>query len=398
LRKLRIALVIGTRPEAIKMAPVIYALRELQDEFETTIIATAQHRELLDQVLSVFRITPQIDLGLMRPSQALGDLTSRVLSAMGRELERLRPDLVVVQGDTTTAFASALAAFYLKIPVAHIEAGLRSHNPYEPFPEEMNRRLITTVAELHFAPTQKAWRELMAEGASPDKVVITGNTVVDALHIISNGHHLDEGRELVRIPSNGHRVLLVTCHRRESWGKDLGNICLAVRELVERFEDLCVVYPMHVNPVVRGTVQGILGETDRIFLTPPLDYLSFVDLMRRSHLVLTDSGGVQEEAPSFNKPVLVLRRVTERPENADLGLARLVGTNPDAIVSGVSELLGDSDLYSRMSSGPNPYGDGKACERIVEALRRWAQGRYPLLDPGAEFVEPQPRLQTVATQ
>ena len=383
-----IAVVIGTRPEAIKMAPVIRALRECSNEFETVIVSTGQHRQMLDQVLSLFTITPDVDLDLMLPNQDLADLTSNVLKVMQNRLMQIGPDLVLVQGDTTTAFATALAAFYLNVPVCHLEAGLRSHDSSNPFPEEINRHIISVLTDIHLAPTPLARRNLVNEGIPAEKIVITGNTVVDSLiRFLEIPFTFDE-TPLADIKLERHPVILLTSHRRESWGRDLENICLAVKDLVSMFSDLLVVFPVHMNPNVNDKVRGILADVERVHLTPPLDYLVFINLMRSSYLVLTDSGGVQEEAPTLHKPLLVLREATERPEAFQCGLSRVVGTIRKEIVREVSQLLTDHAAYRTMAEGENPFGDGRAAERVIEVLRRWFKGKYPLLEPEKEFRPP----------
>jgi UDP-N-acetylglucosamine 2-epimerase (non-hydrolysing) len=302
--------------------------------------------------------------------------------------------MMLVQGDTTTAFASALAAFYCKIPVGHIEAGLRSRDIYNPFPEEVNRRLVSVMTEIHFAPTAIARDNLIAEGVPNDKIVVTGNTVVDTLRVLSHLPHSWENTPLAGIPCDGCRLVLVTSHRRESWGADQENMCRALKDLVARHNDIRVIYPVHMNPNVRTTVHALLRGSDRIHLTEPLDYITFVSLLQRCFMVLTDSGGVQEEAPSFGKPVLVLRKVTERPEASQFGMAKIIGMSRENIVSEAERLLNDADAYLDMSQGENPYGDGHGSERIVEAVARWFQKKSPLLEPDKEFKlppRPQPR-------
>jgi len=384
-KRLCVAVVLGTRPEAIKLAPVVKALQTLPEGFETVIVATAQHRHMLDQVLSLFQISPDIDLDLMKPDQNINELTSRVMRSMEGTLAEVDPDLVLIQGDTTTVFATSLAAFYLKVPVAHVEAGLRSRDIHNPYPEEINRRLVSVLTEIHFAPTQLARQNLLNEGVEPGKIVVTGNTVVDSMDIVLNAPFDLEQTPLADIPFEGSRVVLVTSHRRESWGRDLESICLALKDLVDRFDDLRVVYPVHLNPNVRETVNSMLGGVERIHLTEPLDYLSFINLMRRSYVILTDSGGVQEEAPAMRKPVLVLRKVTERPEASLAGMSRVVGTERVRIVEETSRLLTDRDAYRSMVEGDNPFGDGRAAERITEALGRWSRGLEPLLEDEKEF-------------
>ena len=379
-----VAVVMGTRPEALKLAPVVHALQRHPERFETSVVVTGQHRQMLDQVLGRFRIVPDADLDLMRPNQSLPTLTSAVLEATVGWLTAAQPDLLMVQGDTTTAFAAALAAFYTRTPVAHVEAGLRSDDLRNPFPEEANRRLAAVVTELHFAPTRLARRRLLREGVPRERVAVTGNTIVDSLLALLPTIPADLALPGVDVPA-GARLLVVTSHRRESWGRDLEAVCLALRDLVVRFDDLVVVYPVHLNPNVRETVARCLAGVERVALVPPLDYVAFVGLMRRADVLLTDSGGIQEEAPSLGKPLLVLRRVTERPEAMRAGLARLVGTDRENIVAEVSRLLTDPAAYRAMTEGPNPYGDGRASERIVEALGRWFRGRRPLLRRTREF-------------
>jgi UDP-N-acetylglucosamine 2-epimerase (non-hydrolysing) len=381
----RVAVVFGTRPEAIKMAPVVHAMRDRPDRFETIVVVTAQHRQMLDQVLSIFRIRPDVDLDLMRPDQSLSELTARVLTTMDATLRDLRPDLLLVQGDTTTVLATALAAFHLGIAVGHVEAGLRSHDLRNPFPEEMNRRLTSVLTALHLAPTPLAADELRAERIDAARIVVTGNTVVDALQRLLREPFEIGGTPLAGLPLDDGRLLVVTSHRRESWGRDLENTCLALRDLVERFPDLRVVYPVHLNPNVRKTVMELLGGAGRIHLTEPLDYFTFINLMRRCHLILTDSGGVQEEAPTLGKPLLVLRKLTERPEAFHAGLSKVVGNSRETIVAEASRLLQDDAAYRRMVSADNPFGDGRAAERIIRAIERWSEGRTPLLSADEEF-------------
>jgi len=384
----RVIAVLGTRPEAIKLALVIHELRRRTGEFETAVVHTGQHRTMLDQALQHFKIKPDFDLDVMRPNQTLSMLTCRVLDTVENACHRFNPDIVLVQGDTTTAFGAALAAYYCKIPVGHIEAGLRSHDIYNPFPEEANRRLVSVVTEIHFAPTALSRDALLAEGVPAAKIVVTGNTVVDALRGLSQLPHSWENTPLAGIPTDDKRLVLVTSHRRESWGNDQENMCLALKDLVNRHRDIRVIYPVHMNPNVRSTINALLGGIDRIHLTEPLDYLTFVSLLRRCFMVLTDSGGIQEEAPTFHKPVLVLRKVTERPEASQFGMAKIIGMSREGIFGEAERLLSDSEEYKLMSEGENPYGDGRASERICEAITRWHQGKRPLLDPEKEFKLP----------
>jgi UDP-N-acetylglucosamine 2-epimerase (non-hydrolysing) len=383
-KRLRVGVVFGTRPEAIKLAPLISELKKRSEQFEPFLISTAQHRSMLDQVMHVFGITPDIDLDLMQPNQTLNSLTCRVLQAMDSVLSETRLDGLVVQGDTTTAFAAALAAFYRKVPVAHVEAGLRSRDVLNPFPEEVNRRLAGVVTSLHCAPTSIARDNLLAEGISPNQIVTTGNTVVDAVKMLVSMNMADQPLP-AGVPDDGSRLLLITSHRRESWGTELENICDAIRDLVTRFDDVRAIYPVHMNPNVRQTVTARLGSLDRVHLIEPVDYFGFLSLLRRCYLVLTDSGGVQEEAPTFGKPVLVLRKVTERPEASMIGLARIVGTSRDAIVREASDILASSVVYRTMSEGQNPYGDGRASSRIAESLWGWLNGATPVLELSQQF-------------
>ncbi|HXB20231.1 MAG TPA: UDP-N-acetylglucosamine 2-epimerase (non-hydrolyzing) [Candidatus Solibacter sp.] len=379
-----VGVVFGTRPEAIKMVPVIFELQKRSDEFQPVLIATSQHRQMLDQVLEVFRIHPEIDLDLMQPNQSLNSLTRRILEATDSVLQSTPLDCLMIQGDTTTAFGAALAAFYRRVPVAHVEAGLRSRDIYNPYPEEVNRRLAGVVTELNFAPTPLARKNLLAEGVASEKIAVTGNTVVDSVKMLLEMKALD--RPLPEgVPDDDSRIILITSHRRESWGVELENICGAIAELVHSFPDCRVVYPVHMNPNVRTTVMSLLGNMDRVHLTEPLDYFGFLSLLRRCYFVLTDSGGVQEEAPTFGKPVLVLRKVTERPEASIMGLSRIVGTSRSAIVEEASELFSNRAAYRSMSEGGNPYGDGRAAERIVESLSRWFNGKKPLLEHWRQF-------------
>jgi UDP-N-acetylglucosamine 2-epimerase (non-hydrolysing) len=383
--KLKILVILGTRPEVIKLAPVIHALKAYPDPFETLIVATAQHRELLDQALGIFRIQPDFDLNLMNEGQGLSDLTGRVLSSITRTLSSIKPDMVMVQGDTTTVFAGSLASFYMKIPVAHIEAGLRTHNIYSPFPEEMNRRLTSAMTDLHFAPTLSAKQTLLKEGVSESSIVVTGNTVVDALQYVCKLPPPQDLQALKDLDLEKHRLLLVTSHRRESWGMELENICMAIKEIVQNHSDVMVVYPVHPNPIVKNTAMQILGGTERIHLMDPLDYVTFIHLMKKSYLILTDSGGLQEEAPTFMKPLLLLREVTERPEAFDAGFAKIVGTNVRNIVKETEILLRNRTIYEKMISVTNPYGDGNAGKRIAKALCNWKNKESLLLSADEEF-------------
>jgi UDP-N-acetylglucosamine 2-epimerase (non-hydrolysing) len=362
-----ILIVIGTRPEAIKMAPVIHALRERQDQFDVKVCLTAQHRELLDQVIDVFKMPVDFDLDIMAPDQSLFDVTAAVLTRMKEVLETLRPDRVLVHGDTTTSFTAALAAYYLKIPVGHVEAGLRTYNKHQPFPEEMNRRMADALCDYHYAPTPRARENLLQEHIPDTNIIVTGNTVIDALLQVANMPYTFEDPLLAQAGTD-RRLVLVTAHRRESFGDAFRNMCRAMGELAANNDDVEIIYPVHPNPNVQLVTDEILSGQERVHLMAPLDYLPFVHLMKKAHIVLTDSGGIQEEAPSLGKPVLVMREVTERPEALESGTAALVGTAHDAIVQGVQRLLDDEAAYSAMANRVNPYGDGQAAQRITDHL------------------------------
>ncbi|WP_301743791.1 non-hydrolyzing UDP-N-acetylglucosamine 2-epimerase [uncultured Duncaniella sp.] len=381
----KIMLVFGTRPEAIKMAPLVKELEKHPDKFETVVCVTGQHRQMLDQVLDIFCIKPDYDLNIMKQGQDLYDVTSRVLTGMRDVLSESCPDIVLVHGDTTTSMAAALAAFYQHIPVGHVEAGLRTRNIYSPWPEEMNRQITGRIATYHFSPTPLSRCNLIEEGISEDKISVTGNTVIDALLImverIRQSQLLraelestisESGYDLNRL-ENGRRMVLITGHRRENFGDGFISICKAIKTLSQKYPDVDFVYPMHLNPNVRRPIKEVFGEnhndeSGNLFFIDPLEYASFVCLMEKSAIVLTDSGGIQEEAPGLGKPVLVMRDTTERPEALSAGTVRLVGTDYDRIIHELSSLLDDSEHYSKMSRAVNPYGDGKACCRIVEAL------------------------------
>jgi UDP-N-acetylglucosamine 2-epimerase (non-hydrolysing) len=363
---IKVVVVFGTRPEAIKLAPVIAELRR-RPNVCVRVVTTAQHRELLDQVLAVFNIVPDRDLDVMHPRQTLAELSGRVLTSMDGLLDSERPDMVIVQGDTTSAFICALAAFYRGVPVAHVEAGLRTASPTNPFPEEMNRRLTTALTSLHFAPTERARQALLAEGLPADRIFVTGNTVVDALQHILRSEAYRRSPVPVQVEPD-ERLLLVTLHRRESWGSPLAGMCRALRTIAERRPDVRIVLPVHLNPSVRETVRESLGSAPRVTLVEPLDYIQFVRVMSASWLVLTDSGGVQEEAPALGLPVLVLRDTTERPEAVECGVARLVGTDPDAILTAALRLLEHPDERDRMAKAVSPFGDGRAAGRIADVL------------------------------
>lgn len=382
-------LVFGTRPEAIKMAPLIKCLQQREDEFEPIVCVTGQHREMLDQVLRIFDIVPHYDLNIMKSGQDLYDVTSRVLLGMRDVLAQVKPHIVLVHGDTTTSTASALAAFYQHIPVGHVEAGLRTHNIYSPWPEEMNRQITGRIATLNFAPTPLSRQNLLNEGVEDKHIFVTGNTVIDALHIVANkiknnndlneqisANLLNQGYDVARLAC-GRRLVLITGHRRENFGSGFLNICNAIKHLSEKYPHVDFVYPMHLNPNVRKPIHEIFGENldnlGNLFFIEPLEYLDFVFLMEKSAIVLTDSGGIQEEAPGLGKPVLVMRDTTERPEALDAGTVKLVGTDYNKIVDNVSLLLDDDNEYGIMSRANNPYGDGKTSPRIANALLDFQQ-------------------------
>lgn len=374
-------LTFGTRPEAIKMAPLVREFRKYPEKFKTTVCVTGQHRQMLDQVLDIFGIIPDYDLNIMKSGQDLYDVTARVLTGMRDILTSNAPDIVLVHGDTTTSTAAALAAFYRQIPVGHIEAGLRTHNIYSPWPEEMNRQLTGRIASWHFSPTPLSRENLLRENIPGERILVTGNTVIDALYMvverINTDHNLRKSIEKGLLQAGydtsrlegGRRLVLITGHRRENFGTGFINICEAIKELTHRFPEVDFVYPMHLNPNVRQPIHKVFGDSlqglGNMFFIEPLEYLSFVLLMERSCLVLTDSGGIQEEAPGLGKPVLVMRDTTERPEAMEAGTVRLVGTDYGRITSEVSTLLNDSTAYNSMSKAVNPYGDGQACPRIV---------------------------------
>ncbi len=381
----KIMLVFGTRPEAIKMAPLVKAFQARKEDFETVVCVTGQHREMLDQVLSLFDIKPDFDLNIMKQGQDLYDVTSRVLLGMRDVFKTCVPDILFVHGDTTTSTAAALAAFYHQIPVAHVEAGLRTGNIYSPWPEEMNRLITGRIATYNLSPTKLSRENLLRENVSDSKIVVTGNTVIDALHWVTNKINNDKdlnanlakelvtkGYDVTRL-SNGRRLVLITGHRRENFGYGFRNICNALKALSEKYPDVDFVYPMHLNPNVRRPIHEAFGEDlsnlGNMFFIEPLEYLMFIFLMEKSDVVLTDSGGIQEEAPGLGKPVLVMRDTTERPEALEAGTVKLVGTDYDAIVDNVSLLLDNREAYERMSHAVNPYGDGKACGRIIDFIK-----------------------------
>lgn len=380
-----VMLVFGTRPEAIKMAPLVKEFQKNSADFRTIVCVTGQHREMLDQVLQIFDIHPDYDLNIMKQGQDLYDVTARVLTGLRDVLEEVHPDVVLVHGDTTTSTATALAAFYAQIPVGHVEAGLRTHNIYSPWPEEMNRQITGRIANYHFAPTVLSQQNLLAEGVKEECIHITGNTVIDALYWVVNrikekvtlSDELtsllkDSGYDSTRL-EKGKKLVLITGHRRENFGEGFNHMCQAIKFLTEKYPEVDFVYPMHLNPNVRRPIHEVFGEDlaclKNMFFIEPLEYLSFVNLMEKAHIVLTDSGGIQEEAPGLGKPVLVMRDTTERPEALSAGTVKLVGTDYDKIVNEVSALLDNAVAYEKMSHAVNPYGDGKACGRIVDVLR-----------------------------
>jgi UDP-N-acetylglucosamine 2-epimerase (non-hydrolysing) len=380
----KVMLVFGTRPEAIKMAPLVKEFQMHPDQFQTLVCVTGQHREMLDQVLSIFAIEPDFDLNIMKQGQDLYDVTARVLLGLRDVFKEVHPDIVLVHGDTSTSTTAALAAFYQQIPVGHVEAGLRTYDVYSPWPEEMNRQITGRIATYHFAPTSLSRQNLLGEGVKEDRILITGNTVIDALYWVVNkikgNRELDaelehvlkiSGYDIHRL-DNGKKLVLITGHRRENFGDGFISMCKAIKALTEKYPEVDFVYPMHLNPNVRKPIHEVFGDDlstlDNMFFIEPLEYLSFVYLMEKATIVLTDSGGIQEEAPGLGKPVLVMRDTTERPEALEAGTVKLVGTDYDKIISEVSMLLDDTEYYEAMSKAVNPYGDGLACERIIEKL------------------------------
>jgi UDP-N-acetylglucosamine 2-epimerase (non-hydrolysing) len=371
-RRLRVLNVVGTRPEAIKMAPVIAELRNRPEQFDVLTCATAQHREMLDQVLDLFDIVPDYDLDLMKDNQTIFDVMANALQRIKPVLEEAKPDIVMVQGDTTTTFISSLAAFLCGAAVGHVEAGLRTYNKYSPFPEEVNRRLTGVVAQWHFPPTERSRENLLRENVSDDDIMVTGNTVVDALLTVAD-RDCDVSSAPFDMIDSGKRLILVTAHRRESFGEPFENLCHALADIATGNDDVELVYPVHPNPNVREPVEKILGPVAGVHLIEPMDYFRFVHLMKRSKIILTDSGGIQEEAPSLGKPVLVMRETTERPEGIDAGTVKLVGTDRETIVRETQLLLDSKDEYDRMAKAVNPYGDGKASKRIADFLAEKGQ-------------------------
>ncbi len=370
MEKVKVLSVFGTRPETIKMAPLVKELRR-RKEFESVVCVTAQHREMLDQVLEAFQIVPDYDLDIMRPGQTLSDITCRVLKGLEEVIKEVRPHMILVHGDTTTTFAGALAAYYAQVAVGHVEAGLRTYDKYSPYPEEMNRQFVGCMADLHFAPTELSRENLLREGKKDETIVITGNTGIDALKTTVREDYEDE---LLRW-AKGSRLLVLTAHRRENLGEPMHRMFRAIRRIVEEFPDVKMVYPVHLNPLVQQAAQEELGGDERIRLIEPLEVIEFHNLLARSYLILTDSGGIQEEAPSLGKPVIVLRDTTERPEGLSAGTLKLAGTEEGVIYSMVKELLTDEKEYHRMSHAQNPYGDGRSSARIADAILRWYENQ-----------------------
>lgn len=366
---MKVMTVFGTRPEAIKMAPLVMEL-EKTEGIKSVVCVTAQHREMLDQVLDLFKIRPDYDLNIMKPNQSISQITSNVLLGLEEVLEKEKPDMVLVHGDTSTTFAAALAAFYKQIKVGHVEAGLRTYDKYSPYPEEMNRVLTGHLADIHFAPTKRNRENLLAERVADEKIVITGNSVIDALLTVAKKPYEFTDETLKSLDFENKRVITVTCHRRENLGENMENIFSAIKRLADEFADLEIVYPMHLNPKVREIAGRILADTGNVHLINPLEYQPFVNLMAKSYLIITDSGGMQEEAPSLGKPVLVVRKETERPEAVEAGTVKLAGVSEEEIYNLAKELLVDKNAYDKMAKAVNPYGDGTACAQIVKALLR----------------------------
>ena len=368
---IKVMSIFGTRPEAIKMAPIIQEMELHKSEIESIICVTAQHREMLDSVLETFHITPDYDLNIMKKGQTLDSVTGSILQGLGGILEKEKPDMVLVHGDTTTTFAAALSAFYHKIPVGHVEAGLRTHNLYSPYPEEANRQMVGNIAELHFTPTMQSLKNLLQENKDPEKIYVTGNTAIDALKTTVKKEYNSPALQW----AGAGRIVLLTAHRRENWGAPLKRVFTAVNRITEEYPDVRVIYPCHMNPAVRGLADEMFGGNDHVKVIEPLEVTDFHNLIKKSYLVLTDSGGIQEEGPSLGKPVLVVRETTERPEGVEAGTLKLVGTSADNIVKQVSRLLDDKAEYERMSKAENPYGDGHAGQRIVDAVIRYFRNR-----------------------
>lgn len=368
MKKLKVMTVFGTRPEAIKMCPLVLEMKKYPDLIEPLVAVTAQHREMLDQVLELFQIKPDYDLNIMTSGQTLYDVTTRALMGLKEVMEEAKPDIVLVHGDTTTTFAGALAAFYAQIPVGHVEAGLRTGNKYSPYPEEMNRKLTGAIADMHFAPTAISKQNLLKENVNPDSILVTGNTVIDALQATVQKDYAFEDAEFNKVFESGHRLILMTTHRRENLGEPMRHVYKALKSVLETHEDVEAIFPVHKNPKVREIVQQELGGLDRVHLIEPMDYEPFANLMAKVDIVLTDSGGIQEEAPALGKPVLVLRDTTERPEAVSAGTVLLVGTAYEDVLRETNMLLDNAEHYREMSEAANPYGDGKACARIIRAI------------------------------
>lgn len=368
---IKVMSIFGTRPEAIKMAPIIQEMEYHKGEIDSVICVTAQHREMLDSVLDTFHIVPDYDLNIMKKRQTLDSVTGTILHGLNVILEKEKPDIVLVHGDTTTTFASALSAFYHKIPVGHVEAGLRTHNLYSPYPEEANRQMVGTIAELHFTPTMQSLKNLLQENKDPEKIYVTGNTAIDALKTTVRKEYDSPALQW----AGDARIILLTAHRRENWGAPLKRVFTAVNKITEKYPDARVIYPCHMNPAVRGLADEMFGNNDHVRVIEPLEVTDFHNLIKKSYLVLTDSGGIQEEGPSLGKPVLVVRETTERPEGVEAGTLKLVGTSTENIVKQVSRLMDDEIEYERMSKAENPYGDGHASERIVNAIIRYFRNK-----------------------
>lgn len=368
MKKIRLMTVFGTRPEAIKMCPVVLEMRRYPDLIEPVVAVTAQHREMLDQVLGLFGVKPDYDLNIMTEGQTLYDVTARALTGLREVMEKAAPDMVLVHGDTTTTFAGALAAFYAQIPVGHVEAGLRTGNKYSPYPEEMNRKLTGAIADMHFAPTPTSKANLLKENVDPDSIMVTGNTVIDALQTTVREGYRFEDEDFNKVFATGRRLILMTTHRRENLGEPMRHVYRALKSVLESHADVEAIFPVHKNPKVREIVQAELGHSDRVHLIEPMDYEPFANLMARADIVLTDSGGIQEEAPALGKPVLVLRDTTERPEAVSAGTVRLIGTAYDDVLRETNLLLDDAAHYKKMADAVNPYGDGRASERIIKMI------------------------------
>ena len=368
MKKLKLMTVFGTRPEAIKMCPLVLEMAKYPDYIKPIVAVTAQHREMLDQVLELFNIKPDYDLNIMASGQTLYDITTKALNGLKEIIEEAKPDMVLVHGDTTTTFAGALAAFYAQVPVGHVEAGLRTGNKYSPYPEEMNRKLTGSIADMHFAPTSTSKANLLKENVNPETILVTGNTVIDALETTVKADYEFADAEFNKIFARGNRLILMTTHRRENLGEPMRNVYKALRKVLETHADVEAIFPVHKNPKVREIVQEELGGLDRVHLIEPMDYEPFANLMGKVDIVLTDSGGIQEEAPALGKPVLVLRDTTERPEAVAAGTVKLIGTEYEDVLRETNLLLDDAEHYKKMAEATNPYGDGKACERIIRAI------------------------------